>query len=464
MAAYALNLIDPNNWHKVPVTLPDGTQETARKYVSPEAESRHFAALQAAARDRLTDSNMQASIGVALEDPSRSSSEFAAAAVEWAQIATAMPKNDDADEDWMREQAVVTAAMIAMRDGDAELRAGHAEWARNVFAQTLQTKEDPVHRIRSGLRFNTTVYWLLTRIPWILLTRNQNQANQRSKRYAQFVFEDQPRAPSPQPWLREVVRTYGPWTAAANGAGLDAHEEVTDPPRELNNAYFDLLVHCLPGFASTEVDELALAPISSLPDEPFFDVMTQFLRSVDAVYFNNSILKEPIAINIRSALAHRLMASGGWKRLGRSRSASIEIHIGSAIATLFFNDHGYLQPAKCYLLPKGVDRLDPFLPVLENLLALRSFVPSFRSSDINRSSRSFPSQPFDYPCVLSKSDAITYHPVCVSCYSRKLHKVLVLNPQAIRSAPKSSTKDRIPRPAVPSEKGQGSPRARAQSL
>ena len=35
---------------------------------------------------------------------------------------------------------------------------------------------------------------------------------------------------------------------------------------------------------------------------------------------------------------------------------------------LFFNDHGFIQPAKCYLLPKGVDRLDSFLPVLEKLV------------------------------------------------------------------------------------------------
>jgi hypothetical protein len=154
---------------------------------------------------------------------------------------------------------------------------------------------------------------------------------------------------SEQPWLREIVRTYGPWTVAANGAGLDAHEEVTDPPREWNNAYFDLLAHCLPGLASTEVDELALAPISSLPDEPFFDVMTLFLRSVDAVYFNNSILKEPTAINIRSALAHRLMASGGWERLGRSRSASIEIHIGSGDCHALFQ-RSQLPPTRQMLL------------------------------------------------------------------------------------------------------------------
>jgi hypothetical protein len=154
----------------------------------------------------------------------------------------------------------------------------------------------------------------------------------------------------------------------ANGAKLDAYEEVADPPREWNHAYFDLLAHCLPELALPEIEQLALAPISSLPDEPSFDVIAQFLRSVDAVYFNDGGLQESIAIGIRSALATRLMASSGWKRLGGSRSASIEIHIGPAIAVLFFNDYGFAQPSKCYLLSKGVDRLDSFLPVLEKLV------------------------------------------------------------------------------------------------
>jgi hypothetical protein len=30
-------------------------------------------------------------------------------------------------------------------------------------------------------------------------------------------------------------------------------------------------------------------------------------------------------------------------------------------------DHGHLQPAKCYLHAKGIDRLDPFTPVLKDV-------------------------------------------------------------------------------------------------
>lgn len=62
------------------------------------------------------------------------------------------------------------------------------------------------------------------------------------------------------------------------------------------------------------------------------------------------------------------MESGGWKRLIGRRTTSIEHHIGPAIAALFFNDHNFVQTAKCYLLPKGIDRIDCFLPVLEKLI------------------------------------------------------------------------------------------------
>src|SRR6266403_5659837 len=54
----------------------------------------------------------------------------------------------------MRSHSIVTAAMIAMRDGDTALRSEHRTWADGVFASVLQESADSVHRLRSGLRFN----------------------------------------------------------------------------------------------------------------------------------------------------------------------------------------------------------------------------------------------------------------------------------------------------------------------
>jgi hypothetical protein len=436
---------------------------------------------------------MMAAIGRALEDSSRSSSKLAAAAAEWAQRAKPTAKNDDKDDDWLREQAVVAAAMIVMRDGDTELRARHEEWVRGVFARALATKEDAVHRFRPGLRYNsiaiafvgmiyglkhhaeakdiralleiaasdnpaaahgfgagaTTLASINELLPRAVLrcafaacirprrgwgipekevtahsvrrrqrvgaavdaesewlagqrpepdwpefppitarnrrgfriggghvqpenpTKKHRQPNEYADHQAAALWLSNARGlfdVVARPWLREVARAFAHWTAAANGAGLDKNQEVDDQPREWNNAYFALLAHCLPGLASQDVDRLALTPICSLPDEAFFDVITEFQRNVDAVYFNDRKLEECVAISIRSKFAHRLLESRGWKWLGDSRSESIEIHIGPAIAVLFFNDYGFNQPAKCYLLPQGIDRLDPFLPVLGKLV------------------------------------------------------------------------------------------------
>jgi hypothetical protein len=496
MVVHALNLLEPNNWPEVSVTLPDGTQGLVRRYQSPPAESRHFAALQEGAQSRVAEANMQASLGLALEDPSRSSPEFAAAAVQWAQGVSVTP-NDEADEDpdddRTREHDVVTAAMIAMRDGTPELRAQHERWARGVFVRALQTETDPIYRSRSGLRFNpiaiafvgmihllkhrtapgdvravlematgdepaaahgfsvasTTLASIDQRLPsavlrcafqaciqpgrgWRVPEREVTaRAQCRQQRLNAAIdaelrwlanegpeppwpaFPSQPARPRPglrlragrirtdeptvqqsppdqyadhqaaavwiqqartlfdvaaRPWLREIARTYAAWTADANGARLDVNEEVTNPPSEWNHAYFDLLAHCLPGLPSSEVELLVLSPLSTLPDKAFFDVLTPFVRSVDAVYFSDTGLEQTAAVTIRTALAHRLMASSGWTRLAGSRTGSIEVHIGSAIAALFFNDYSVFQPPQSYLLPQGIDRLGPFLSVLEPLV------------------------------------------------------------------------------------------------
>lgn len=489
MALHALNLVEPANWREVSRTLPDGTQETGYQYAAPQPESRHLGVLQAQAQGKTAETTMQLALGAALDDPSRSSPAFAAAAVKWAQ---AVPAPSVAgDEAWRREQAIAAAAMIAMRDGDAQLRADSAHWARGIFAAALQAKEDPAHRFRSGLRFNPiaiafvgTVHAAkdkgapediraileiaalgdpaaahgLSAVAQVLLSiderllravlrcalascirRRQNWNADESKRVADDklrrermdaavkaemawlsgagpepewpAFPDEqprrkrrlrvpggpPEQPKPEPkrhddyadaqaaalwlsnaksfgdvarnpWLRDIARVYGPWSMAANGAGLDRSEDVSNPPTEWNDAYYDLLARCLSGLALPEIEQLALAPLVSLPDEPFFDAVADFVRSVDSMYFGEQGLAEPAALAVRVKLADRLMESSGWKWMVSSPRPSIERHLGSAIAVLFFNQDNFIQPAQCYLLPKGIDRLGPFLPVLEKLV------------------------------------------------------------------------------------------------
>lgn len=67
-------------------------------------------------------------------------------------------------------------------------------------------------------------------------------------------------------------------------------------------------------------------------------------------------------------MADHMMITRGWAHLSRSRDLPIEMHIGPAIAVLFFNDHHFGQGSKCYLFEKGAERTRPFLPVLKKLI------------------------------------------------------------------------------------------------
>lgn len=54
----------------------------------------------------------------------------------------------------MHEHAVFAIALIVARDGAPELRVRHRDWLLRTFRQGLATREDTVHRVRGGLKFN----------------------------------------------------------------------------------------------------------------------------------------------------------------------------------------------------------------------------------------------------------------------------------------------------------------------
>jgi hypothetical protein len=166
-------------------------------------------------------------------------------------------------------------------------------------------------------------------------------------------------------WLPAALRACADWTWAANGAGLESSADLSHTPDEWNRVYLALLARDLAGADDAFVDRIALEPMASLPDRSFFDALAHFQRSVDVVYFNNHGLETSSAVRIRARLAARVRASSSWQWMVRRRSSGVEMHLGPAIATLFFNDHGWMQPPKAYLPAALVERVEPFLPTLE---------------------------------------------------------------------------------------------------
>lgn len=396
----------------------------------------------------------------------------------------------------MQEEAVVTAAMIVMRDGDDALHAEHGEWARSQLDTTLAAlDDDPARQMREGLRFNPTaiayaglihalryrstpedVRSLLkvaatgnhsaahgfgtsaavlaavdSRLPRAVLrcafsasvvenrawNASQEVVDARKARSHEraraavaaemgwlggqgpeptwptfpvkqarprrrlripgnrIAATEPPEAPAPsptehvnhqaaalwlrqvralshddtRPWLSELVKAYMPWTTLANGANLEDGDETDHSPSEWNDTFFAAVARCVVGLSTPEATELAVQHIVALPDRNFYDVLVDFLRCIDAVYFAGENIPSQVAVDIRSALADHMLTTRGWERLSRSKDLSIEMHIGPAIAVLFFNDYMYGQGSKCYLFEKGVERVGPFLPVLGKLVS-----------------------------------------------------------------------------------------------
>lgn len=500
MVRYALNLSDTANWQEVEVTLRDGSSATARKYVSPTAEQTHLQALRDAATERESDFATRSALTLAVDDPARLLPEGRSAAVAWARRSARATTDTESDGDdserRMQEEAVVTAAMIVMRDGDDALRAEHGEWARSQLDTTLAAlDDDPGRQLRGGLRFNPTAIayaglihalrhrstpedvrsllavaatgnhaaahgfgtsaailaaidsrlpravlrcafsasvvenrtwdasqeevdarkarsheraraavaaemaWLGGEVPeptWPTFPVEQARPRRRLRLPGTRIATPEPPetpAPSPtehvdhqaaalwlrqvraltqddtRPWLSEIVEAYMPWTALANGANLDDGDETERPPSEWNDTFFAVVARCVVGLSTPEATELAVRHIVALPDRNFYDVLVDFLRSIDAVYFEGDNIPTQVAVDIRSALADHMLNTRGWERLSRSRDLSIEMHIGPAIAVLFFNDHMFGQGSKCYLFEKGVERVGPFLPVLDKLIS-----------------------------------------------------------------------------------------------
>ncbi|MBZ5565002.1 MAG: ATP-binding protein [Acidobacteriia bacterium] len=488
MVLHALNRIDPNNWRKTSVQTADGPKE-GWEYTPPAAERDHLKPLQDEMQERNTHAQAEGSIRIVLNNPGRSSTVFAAAAVKWAREVANKPAGNGSEQ-WLREEAIVSVAMIAARDGGTGLIATHGDWVRETFRRAFKGKHDPACRMRDGLQYNpiaiafmgtalllknrfemADVRTLLEaagdddpaaaqgffyvagilaavdeRLPravlrcaflaciqpvrqwgmpeedhkarlearhravtaaieadlaWLdgkldepawpafepsrahsrhsySLNERRRERDDREKRPEQYTDQQAAalwlgKAASifdvvKRPWLRDVARAYSNWTVVANGSDLGEEDDPDRIPDEWNRAYFNLLARCLAGLTIPQIDEFALGPILRLPGEASLDVTAIFVRSVDDVYFNGTGLGDGEAVHIRTTLARRLMTSRQWEWQRRDLSDSIGTHLARALAVLLFNDYSYVfSPSKCYLLERGVDRLPPFLPPLQEL-------------------------------------------------------------------------------------------------
>lgn len=168
-------------------------------------------------------------------------------------------------------------------------------------------------------------------------------------------------------WVRSLLLAYSEFSAHQNGLGMQPDEELSESPYEWNNQYYELLAKSFVGLTLPEVERLALEKITALPDEPFFDVLQVFLRAVDVDYFSGGDIGD-VAPAIRSQLTERLMSTRGWQYHVGKPSGTIEVHLGPALATIFFNDYVMTQTSS-YLNASALTRFHQFVPQMTDFLA-----------------------------------------------------------------------------------------------
>ncbi|MEY9182365.1 hypothetical protein [Bradyrhizobium sp. USDA 313] len=497
MAIYAINLADPENYREREASRKDGTKTKVFDYISPPEEQAQILRFQSALGPKELDFKVQNDIGLVIEDSAQSSAQLAEMAAEWAKR---QPPSAEDGPLSMRDQNVLAAAMIAMRDGSPDLRADCLEWAIGVFESARRRKDDGGGRMRRGIRYNPAAIAFVglthvlrhentpqnqkrllvvatsdasagrgfqatasiiaeidERLPrsilrcafaanvrlhrrWDLKEEDWDARQAARRERVQGIIDSElrwlsgeddepgwpyfptrrpnrrrgfrlPGGPSGAPelprsetesftdhqgaaiwlhgavtlaaahrldrldWLRSLLLAYASWTSEANGLGMDSDAEPSNLPQEWNGEYFALLANSLEGLLAGEVDQFTIEYLRQLPDRPFYDAITSFVRSLDVVYFGRGQLISHAA-RIRSGLAAHLMQTAGWKRLSYRRSqSSIEMHIGPAIAVMFFNDYySFGGPPQCYLNALGVSKSGPFL---ETLIKLNESEQSF---------------------------------------------------------------------------------------
>lgn len=107
----------------------------------------------------------------------------------------------------------------------------------------------------------------------------------------------------------------------------------------------------------------------AVPDESFLDIVSELVPAIDRAYFDGQELDLDQALRLRALVADRLVQCAGWERERNQSGLSIGRRIAPAIAVQFFNVYNTLTAvSSCYLTTNGIDRVDPFLPTLTQLM------------------------------------------------------------------------------------------------
>ncbi len=168
-------------------------------------------------------------------------------------------------------------------------------------------------------------------------------------------------------WRQEVVAAYLDWTMRMNGLGLPVEAEIDREPMDWNFQFFVLFAERLLDVPKAQFDgDLAL--VTSLPDDPFCDVAPSIIQAADALYFNDATRSAARPIELRSALAGRVMTLSRWQYADDPASPRVDSESAAVVAKVLLNNHGPFSSTQSYLPPLLFDRVDPLLNTMRPLM------------------------------------------------------------------------------------------------
>ncbi len=168
--------------------------------------------------------------------------------------------------------------------------------------------------------------------------------------------------------LAELVRHCWPWTASANGVGIDADEEPGELVYEWNDAFFSaaLAVGVIDGGAG--VKEFVYGYLETLPEERFFDAAESQLHTLDHLWLDKGLVTDLAAVSIRESLYRRLIDTRSWHHVASSRSMGIAMQIAGVVASMFMGHHRLGKGPICYVPAAKVEQANLLLPLLTQLV------------------------------------------------------------------------------------------------
>jgi hypothetical protein len=172
------------------------------------------------------------------------------------------------------------------------------------------------------------------------------------------------------------------WTDEANGPHDDNARDRDNRPHTWNRYFFEFAGILSVAVPHVDVVKLFLAPITRFKDEPFHDVMANYLRGFDRAVLATDTKNPENTVAVRAILAERIRKSWNFRRYQHEKTFMSETHAGDAMTAMFFQPHRIVSSG-LPIIPRDWSGLEQAMPTLTGLVVDAPFSGYFATLFVN---------------------------------------------------------------------------------